>query len=204
MSASVTTPLFVPPWSNFSAGPARWCNPRSLTAARCASRRIRPLDLVQPSTIRRAKDKRPQDSSRALGLVSGSRDRSGHDPRRQNTTACRESSMVYEAADGTEPPLPVFEPAEDTRLAAGIVLFHGGALRTGRFIASITTQDRRPGSTDRRRPARTGLDPSETADHFRNTSGPQWTDKQRRLIYVSAAQPPLDLARPKGLEPLTF
>jgi acetyl esterase/lipase len=46
-------------------------------------------------------------------------------------TACRESSMVYEAADGSELPLLVFEPAEGTRLAAGIVLFHGGALRTG-------------------------------------------------------------------------
>jgi acetyl esterase/lipase len=46
-------------------------------------------------------------------------------------TACRESSMVYEAADGSELPLLVFEPAEGTRLEAGIVLFHGGALRTG-------------------------------------------------------------------------
>jgi acetyl esterase/lipase len=46
-------------------------------------------------------------------------------------TACRESSMVYEAADGSELPLLVFEPAEGTRLAAGIVLVHGGALRTG-------------------------------------------------------------------------
>jgi acetyl esterase/lipase len=55
----------------------------------------------------------------------------GRDPRRQFMTACRESSMVYEAADGTELPLLVFEPAEGTRLAAGIVLFHGGALRTG-------------------------------------------------------------------------
>ena len=39
--------------------------------------------------------------------------------------------MTYEAADGSELPLLVFEPAEGTRLAAGIVLFHGGALRTG-------------------------------------------------------------------------
>jgi acetyl esterase/lipase len=46
-------------------------------------------------------------------------------------TACRESSLVYEAADGSELPLLVFEPAEGTRLAAGIVVFHGGALRTG-------------------------------------------------------------------------
>jgi acetyl esterase/lipase len=46
-------------------------------------------------------------------------------------TACRESSIVYEAADGSELPLLVFEPAEGTRPAAGIVVFHGGALRTG-------------------------------------------------------------------------
>lgn len=46
-------------------------------------------------------------------------------------TACRESSMTYEAGDGSELPLRLFEPAEGTRLAAGIVLFHGGALRTG-------------------------------------------------------------------------
>ncbi|MET7670172.1 alpha/beta hydrolase [Micromonospora luteifusca] len=39
--------------------------------------------------------------------------------------------MVYEAADGSELPLLVFEPAEGTPLAAGIVLFHGGALRAG-------------------------------------------------------------------------
>ncbi|MGN9914238.1 alpha/beta hydrolase [Phytohabitans sp. LJ34] len=46
-------------------------------------------------------------------------------------TAYRESSTSYEAADGGELPLRVFEPADGTRLAAGIVLFHGGALRTG-------------------------------------------------------------------------
>ncbi|MDG4791546.1 alpha/beta hydrolase [Micromonospora sp. WMMD1102] len=45
--------------------------------------------------------------------------------------ACRESSTVYEAADGSELPLLLFEPAEGTRSTAGIVLFHGGALRTG-------------------------------------------------------------------------
>ncbi|MEV0570629.1 alpha/beta hydrolase [Dactylosporangium sp. NPDC050588] len=39
--------------------------------------------------------------------------------------------MTYEAADGSELPLLVFEPAEGTRLTVGIVLFHGGALRTG-------------------------------------------------------------------------
>ncbi|WP_173066925.1 alpha/beta hydrolase [Phytohabitans houttuyneae] len=39
--------------------------------------------------------------------------------------------MTYEAADGSALPLLVFEPAEGTRPAAGIVLFHGGALRTG-------------------------------------------------------------------------
>ncbi|WP_167474525.1 alpha/beta hydrolase [Nocardia arthritidis] len=46
-------------------------------------------------------------------------------------TAWRESSMGYQAADGGEQPMLVFEPSEATRLAAGIVLFHGGALRTG-------------------------------------------------------------------------
>jgi acetyl esterase/lipase len=46
-------------------------------------------------------------------------------------TACRESSTRYHAADGSELPLLVFEPGEGTRPRAGIVLFHGGALRTG-------------------------------------------------------------------------
>src|SRR5262245_39477479 len=68
----------------------------------------------------------------------------------------------------------------------------------------IISRNRGPGSTHPRRPARTGSDPSETADHSRNTTSPQWTETKKRLIYVSAAQPPLDPARPKGLEPLTF
>src|SRR5258706_16264848 len=55
----------------------------------------------------------------------------------------------------------------------------------------------RPVGTDERAPARAGLDRSETADPFRNTSGPQWTNEERRLIYVSAGQPPLDVVRPK-------
>src|SRR5688572_26522332 len=55
----------------------------------------------------------------------------GRGPRLPFMTAGRESSMVYEAADGSELPLLVFEPAEGTRPAAGIALFHGGALRTG-------------------------------------------------------------------------
>src|SRR5688572_25011146 len=55
----------------------------------------------------------------------------GRGPRLPFMTAGRESSMVYEAADGGDLPLLVFEPAEGTRLAAGIALFHGGALRTG-------------------------------------------------------------------------
>jgi acetyl esterase/lipase len=46
-------------------------------------------------------------------------------------TACRESSTSYETVDGGELPMLVFEPAEGTRPAAGVVLFHGGALRTG-------------------------------------------------------------------------
>jgi acetyl esterase/lipase len=39
--------------------------------------------------------------------------------------------MRYRAADGVERPLLVFEPGDGTRPRAGIVLFHGGALRTG-------------------------------------------------------------------------
>src|SRR5258705_91406 len=62
----------------------------------------------------------------------------------------------------------------------------------------------RPVGTGRRSPARAGLDRCETAEHIWNTSGPQWTNKEKRLIYVSAGQPPLDLVRPKGLEPPTF
>jgi acetyl esterase/lipase len=39
--------------------------------------------------------------------------------------------MLYQAADGSELPLLVFEPGEGAQPRAGIVLFHGGALRTG-------------------------------------------------------------------------
>ena len=46
-------------------------------------------------------------------------------------TADRESSVIYEAADGSELPMLVFEPDEDTQPAAGIVMFHGGALHSG-------------------------------------------------------------------------
>jgi acetyl esterase/lipase len=46
-------------------------------------------------------------------------------------TASRESATIYEAADGSELPMLVFEPAEGTQPVAGIVMFHGGALRTG-------------------------------------------------------------------------
>jgi len=45
--------------------------------------------------------------------------------------ADRESSTLYEAADGGELPMLAFEPAEGTEPLAGIVLFHGGALREG-------------------------------------------------------------------------
>ncbi|GAA4995738.1 alpha/beta hydrolase [Actinopolymorpha pittospori] len=45
--------------------------------------------------------------------------------------ASRESSTIYEAADGSELPMLVFEPAEGTQPVAGIVMFHGGALRKG-------------------------------------------------------------------------
>lgn len=46
-------------------------------------------------------------------------------------TACRESSTFYQAADGRELPLLLFEPADGTRPRTGIVVFHGGALREG-------------------------------------------------------------------------
>ncbi|MET7393791.1 alpha/beta hydrolase [Dactylosporangium sp. NPDC005572] len=45
--------------------------------------------------------------------------------------ACRESSTFYQAADGRELPLLLFEPGDGTRPRAGIVVFHGGALREG-------------------------------------------------------------------------
>jgi acetyl esterase/lipase len=46
-------------------------------------------------------------------------------------TASHESPATYEAADGGELPMLVFEPTEGTRPAAGIVMFYGGALRKG-------------------------------------------------------------------------
>jgi acetyl esterase/lipase len=46
-------------------------------------------------------------------------------------TASREFSTRYEAADGSELPMLVFEPAEGTQPVAGIVMFHGGALHSG-------------------------------------------------------------------------
>jgi acetyl esterase/lipase len=46
-------------------------------------------------------------------------------------TASRESSASYEAADGSELPMLVFEPDEGTPPVAGIVMFHGGALHSG-------------------------------------------------------------------------
>jgi acetyl esterase/lipase len=46
-------------------------------------------------------------------------------------TASRESSTIYEAADGSELPMLLFEPAEGTQPAAGIVIFHGGGLHSG-------------------------------------------------------------------------
>ena len=55
-------------------------------------------------------------------------------------------------------------------------------------------------STARRAAARTGLDRSETAEHIWNTTGPHSTRQERQPTNVSAGQPPLDLARPTGLE----
>ncbi|WFE35300.1 alpha/beta hydrolase [Micromonospora sp. WMMD975] len=42
-----------------------------------------------------------------------------------------ESTMRFRAADGSELPLLVFEPGDGTQPRAGVVLFHGGALREG-------------------------------------------------------------------------
>ena len=47
------------------------------------------------------------------------------------TTSFRESSTHYQAADGSELPLLVFEPGDGVQVRAGIVLFHGGALLKG-------------------------------------------------------------------------
>ena len=46
-------------------------------------------------------------------------------------TASQESSATYAAADGGELPVLVFEPGGGTQPAAGIVMFHGGALHSG-------------------------------------------------------------------------
>jgi acetyl esterase/lipase len=45
--------------------------------------------------------------------------------------AGRESSTSYEAADGSNLPMMVFESGEGQPARAGVVLFHGGALRKG-------------------------------------------------------------------------
>ncbi|WP_167487627.1 alpha/beta hydrolase [Nocardia terpenica] len=47
------------------------------------------------------------------------------------TTVCRESSMLFHAADGSDLPMLVFEPGDGTQPRAGLVVFHGGALREG-------------------------------------------------------------------------
>ena len=46
-------------------------------------------------------------------------------------TGSRESSTSYEAADGSELPILAFDPAESAQPVAGIVMFHGGGLRSG-------------------------------------------------------------------------
>jgi acetyl esterase/lipase len=46
-------------------------------------------------------------------------------------TSGRESSASYAAADRSELPMLVFEPAEGTPPVAGIVVFHGGGLQGG-------------------------------------------------------------------------
>src|ERR1700744_6733888 len=46
-------------------------------------------------------------------------------------SAGRESSTRYEAADGSQLPMLIFEPDAGTQAVAGIVMFHGGALHSG-------------------------------------------------------------------------
>src|ERR1700744_2763888 len=46
-------------------------------------------------------------------------------------SAGRESSTRYEAADGSQLPMLIFEPDAGTKPVAGIVMFHGGALHSG-------------------------------------------------------------------------
>jgi acetyl esterase len=46
-------------------------------------------------------------------------------------TDSREPLATYTAADGSELPMLIFEPGGGTPPAAGIVMFHGGALRQG-------------------------------------------------------------------------
>ena len=45
--------------------------------------------------------------------------------------AIRKSSTTYVAADGSELPMLIFEPDEGVQPAAGIIMFHGGALHSG-------------------------------------------------------------------------
>ncbi|MBR7833169.1 alpha/beta hydrolase [Actinospica durhamensis] len=47
------------------------------------------------------------------------------------STGPRESSTFYQAADGSELPLLLFEPGDGAQPRAGIIVFHGGALREG-------------------------------------------------------------------------
>ncbi len=78
------------------------------------------------------------------------------------------------------------------------------------FIASATTlgslgsKDQDWLQADRTRATTPGRTPSETDEHRRSTTGPQWTGFKRNMTYVSAGHGPDDVARPKGLEPPTF
>ena len=78
------------------------------------------------------------------------------------------------------------------------------------FIASATTlgslgsKDQDWLQADRTRATTPGRTPSETDEHRRSTTGPQWTNLERSVTCVSAGQIPDDVARPKGFEPLTF
>jgi hypothetical protein len=54
-----------------------------------------------------------------------------HRPQRVRPTPSRHELQIYEAANGTNVRLLLFEPAEDTQPSASVVLFHDGALRKG-------------------------------------------------------------------------
>jgi hypothetical protein len=95
---------------------------------------------------------------------------------------------------------------EDRYVRIGIQLRSDGA--PGQVDADCGPRPNRPRSglvgPYQHAAANPGTNGSETDEHPRSTWSPQWTDLERRLARVSAGQAPFDVARPKGLEPLTF